>query len=591
MTAAEAASGLLVRGAGARFNLSALSEDERGILESVASRVRFASGAVVINEGLPTGGLFLVVSGELEVSVRTESGQLTLTRVRRGQFLGEVAWFTGAPRSARAVALGSVEVLEFSRETLPVLLARAPALAYQLLQALAVTLAGRVQRLARQQYWLATGLEQAEADAGDFAAEGDTAAELLPESASRPPADVETRAALARVLALRGLPIELVDALLEVSRVEELHPGDVLWRQDDPGQTLLLPVTAGLEVTASFPGRPAFKLGIIEPGDVAGEVGLFAGGLRTAAITTTIVGAVLTLDRAGLERMGRAHPAAACALLRHLCTVLSQRVAASNAVLNEAVSRSVAGDADRPQRLAAQLALRPRWTQDDVDWRLHRRARRKTERLMARFIADLERAEASAESLAAGLVEEAGRLVPPEYYRAFYIRQHDEEALHAATMTRYAALLGSAEGGSSGFTLLLDEARRERDLDERILLLFLGEELALLTFRTLARSYPDPLLRQLLDFIVVDESTHVAFGHRLVQELMARRSRSARLRLVLRLAFSRLTPAIVRAFWDYRGLAYASGFPLGRLYAMYARAQAQRAWSIVFDGSFARVGA
>ena len=276
-------------------------------------------------------------------------------------------------------------------------------------------------------------------------------------------------------------------------------------------------------------------------------------------------------------------------LLLYLCQQLSQRVVASTHALTESIEPGGDEGQERRRWLLAQLALRPRWSQDDIAWKSHRRASARLEMVVARFIRDLELAESSAEWLAAGLVESAGQLVPPEYYRAFYIRQHDEEHLHAATLARYGELLGRADAASSGFTMLLREARRERSLDQRILLLYLGEELAFLTFRLLAQTYPDPLLRSILTYIAVDESTHVAFGQRLMKRLLARRNRMQRIRLVSGLLFSRLLPAIMLAFWEYRGLARISGFRLGRLYLLYGRAQVRRAWLIASRGDVERI--
>ncbi len=70
------------------------------------------AGDALIRHGEPDRTLYFVLSGELEIVVRSTDG-LTMGRVARvgaGSVLGELAFFDGGPRSAGAWAVNDCEV-------------------------------------------------------------------------------------------------------------------------------------------------------------------------------------------------------------------------------------------------------------------------------------------------------------------------------------------------------------------------------------------------------------------------------------------------------------------------------------------------
>lgn len=79
---------------------------------------RVTKGQTLFREGEMANSLFLVKSGT--ISVRKTKGQefVEIGRIFQGEIIGEVSFFDGAPRSASAVALSDVEVLEISFESL-----------------------------------------------------------------------------------------------------------------------------------------------------------------------------------------------------------------------------------------------------------------------------------------------------------------------------------------------------------------------------------------------------------------------------------------------------------------------------------------
>jgi len=110
-------------------------------LERAADWVYLARGDVLFEQGAPATGLYFVVSGRLLVQrVERDGAVRTIGEAGRGESLGEMAFFSGAPRSARASALRDTVLVEFTNAEFDALVATRP----QLMRHVA---AGLVQRL------------------------------------------------------------------------------------------------------------------------------------------------------------------------------------------------------------------------------------------------------------------------------------------------------------------------------------------------------------------------------------------------------------------------------------------------------------
>ncbi len=67
---------------------------------------RFRRGEVIFHVGDPGDALFIIVGGEVKISLPSEAGdEAILVRLARGDVFGELALLDGAPRSATATAL------------------------------------------------------------------------------------------------------------------------------------------------------------------------------------------------------------------------------------------------------------------------------------------------------------------------------------------------------------------------------------------------------------------------------------------------------------------------------------------------------
>jgi small-conductance mechanosensitive channel len=89
-----------------------LSADETTMLAQASVRHVFAPGETVIRAGEPGSSMFVVHKGRVRVQVSENGRPRTVATLNEGDFFGEMALFTGEPRTANVLALEETEVLE-----------------------------------------------------------------------------------------------------------------------------------------------------------------------------------------------------------------------------------------------------------------------------------------------------------------------------------------------------------------------------------------------------------------------------------------------------------------------------------------------
>jgi CRP/FNR family cyclic AMP-dependent transcriptional regulator len=121
----------------AEVSLFALLDDqERALLAERVETVKFAEGAVIFNVGDPGDSMYVVTSGDVELSVKTKTGEeMFLESPGAGEFFGEISLLDEGPRTATARAKTPVVAIEIDRGDLDELFRLAPAAAMDLLAA------------------------------------------------------------------------------------------------------------------------------------------------------------------------------------------------------------------------------------------------------------------------------------------------------------------------------------------------------------------------------------------------------------------------------------------------------------------------
>ena len=112
-------------------------------LEQASSRKKVEKGAHLFFRGDPAVDFFLLLSGEVILTLNSPDGrELIINEMRQGDFFGELGLLTGQPRSADAVARQTAVLLSVPRQAFLAALECEPILARRLLEATA----GRLSR-------------------------------------------------------------------------------------------------------------------------------------------------------------------------------------------------------------------------------------------------------------------------------------------------------------------------------------------------------------------------------------------------------------------------------------------------------------
>ena len=114
-----------------------LDEDDRNILANSIDSVTVPEGKTLFEAGQPGESIYVVNSGEIELSIKDNAGQkIVLTVARKDDFFGELSLLDNRSRSATAVALIDSELLSLGRDDLILLFRKRPEAALHMLAAI-----------------------------------------------------------------------------------------------------------------------------------------------------------------------------------------------------------------------------------------------------------------------------------------------------------------------------------------------------------------------------------------------------------------------------------------------------------------------
>jgi len=96
----------------------------------------FQNGDTIFREGDECREMYIVQRGEVHIIKKTPKGPLTLARLHKGDFVGEMALLESLPRSATAQAVGRTRLLVLQPGGFLLKIRRDPTLAFEMLQRL-----------------------------------------------------------------------------------------------------------------------------------------------------------------------------------------------------------------------------------------------------------------------------------------------------------------------------------------------------------------------------------------------------------------------------------------------------------------------
>lgn len=128
-----------------------LSLQEIAILDQYLGLLELAAGDTVFDEGDNGEFVCFVVDGELEVSKKGVNGESSmLTKLAKGQTIGEMALIDKLPRSATVTACSPSSLTVLSRRDFEELAVQSPEIAIKILKYLARRLSLNLRRTSNQ---------------------------------------------------------------------------------------------------------------------------------------------------------------------------------------------------------------------------------------------------------------------------------------------------------------------------------------------------------------------------------------------------------------------------------------------------------
>jgi CRP-like cAMP-binding protein len=255
------------------------------VLLAVAERMvvrHVPAGELAFSEGDPGDSLYLIDSGQVEITTSARRGAEPLARMGADQYFGEMALLTGKPRATAARAVTHTNLWGVSRSDFLELANRYPAISL----ALSRVLGERLSEMDRR-----------------FSEGNLRSIKLLAGMSSSQLEDVGRR--LRRVRFAQGQTI--------------LHEGD-------PGDEMFLLHSGRVQVVEGS-GRNASTLAELGPGEVFGEMALLTGNLRSASVIALTEVDASVLGKADFDELVATHPTLALALSR----LLSERLSSADA--------------------------------------------------------------------------------------------------------------------------------------------------------------------------------------------------------------------------------------------------------------------
>ncbi len=132
---------------------------------------------------------------------------------------------------------------------------------------------------------------------------------------------------LSKIPLFSVLPVDELDHLQSMLKVEKLQPGEILFREGEPGEHFYILTDGELEILMGAETEEELLLNTIGPGEYLGEMSLIVpGGERTATARASKEALLLAMSRDEFTKLIEHYPVLAQSMVR----VLSNRLDSTN---------------------------------------------------------------------------------------------------------------------------------------------------------------------------------------------------------------------------------------------------------------------
>ena len=122
-----------------------LTANDLQLLAEKARPVSYAAGEVVLSEGQPAEGIFVLRSGRVKIEKRFSKPPLMIAALGPGEVFGEMSFIDNQPASASVIAIDASEVDILDKAVVLALLMSVPGFSSRFYQSLALKLAERLR--------------------------------------------------------------------------------------------------------------------------------------------------------------------------------------------------------------------------------------------------------------------------------------------------------------------------------------------------------------------------------------------------------------------------------------------------------------
>ncbi len=107
------------------------------LLAFTSDRLTFAPGQELFHQGDPGDAAYIIIDGEADVTIDTPAGEISVAKVGKNDFIGEIAILCDVPRTATIKALSEVTTLAISKDLFFQMVTEFPDMAIEIMRELA----------------------------------------------------------------------------------------------------------------------------------------------------------------------------------------------------------------------------------------------------------------------------------------------------------------------------------------------------------------------------------------------------------------------------------------------------------------------
>ncbi|MBM3613585.1 MAG: cyclic nucleotide-binding domain-containing protein, partial [Alphaproteobacteria bacterium] len=112
------------------------------LLAFTSERLTFHTGETLFKQGDQGDAAYIIVQGDADVIINTPGGPLTVAKIKKNDFVGEIAILCDVPRTATVKATSELVTLRIAKDVFFQLVQQFPQMSVELMR----ELAGRLER-------------------------------------------------------------------------------------------------------------------------------------------------------------------------------------------------------------------------------------------------------------------------------------------------------------------------------------------------------------------------------------------------------------------------------------------------------------